>query len=557
MTAASNGESGVPRPIESVSLAGMNLSAEEGFVWSRVDGVVGVDEICMLTGFGRDKITAILAHLADLGLVSWKGENRGRPATTGRSSAANPKSAAAESSPAPNADEVRLERQTGPTQDFAERHPTVPQRSKKKAQTRQASSGEWDTGELEAEEGVDLSLERRKAIRSFHSRLDEMSFYEALGVEMNADEKAILRAYKRRSLKFHPDRHFGKELGEYKELLEETFKFLTKVKDFLLDPEKRRFYDENQLKEQEFKRAVDHAQRMEENELGRAAAQPPDAQGRAAAGGQETRPAANRDSREQTQPFGSPASSAARRSKPQRPRHRNKSRLRIRALAAQLGAQGQQGAHHGQPRTDGSRVAGEAPKRPRHRPRRTSRLEIPAAVKGMLDGRKAKAKKHFDEGVKKLLDEQFISAATSLKLATVYDPNNEEYAKKYKVAAERAGELIALQHYNQAKFQRSVGRWEAASRALVQAADHHPVVCYQMEAAEALLHVGELRRAQQYAIKATESDPQNADARLTLAKVYMEAEMYLNARREAEAALKIDPGHDRAKSILREIRKAL
>ena len=63
----------------------------------------------------------------------------------------------------------------------------------------------------------------------------------------------------------------------------------------------------------------------------------------------------------------------------------------------------------------------------------------------------------------------YIAAAASLKLATVFDPDNDEYQKKHKVAADRAGEILAEQDRKQAKFHASVGRWEAASRAFARA----------------------------------------------------------------------------------------
>ena len=235
---------------------------------------------------------------------------------------------------------------------------------------------------------------------------------------------------------------------------------------------------------------------------------------------------------------------------------KKRSRLRIKALASRLGE------------TLPSNGASRSPSRPTKRPpsqrdqrdasrarRSTTRREVSSVIHNAVKGRKAKAKKHYEEGVKKLLDSNFIGASTSLKLATVFDPENEEYKKKYQVASSRAGEIVAEQQYKQARFHLSVGRWEAAARLLVQAADHHPVSCYEMEAAETLLKTGELRRAQQYAIRATESAPENPQARVILARVYKEAKMYRNARREAETALKLDPDNVDAKGLIKEVRK--
>jgi curved DNA-binding protein CbpA len=549
MATRAEGKPEAPRRILTASFDGVDLSAREGFVWSRVDGNLGVDDLCVVTGMGRDEMEAVLEKLQELGLVAWrsKGEvNDGAGVATGQKSADR--------------------RKTTDEFAFIEGEPETDERPPSGSQQIPQATEEWFDAD---DEEVDLSVERRKEIWEFHRRLDEMTFYEALGVERYADRKAILKAYKRRSLKFHPDRHFGKRLGRYEEYLEESFKFLSKVKDFLLDPEKRRYYDESLAGEEEMMRQVDEAERVESRAMadegagGKASSDGSVARSSGGSAGEASD--AERSSASEGRAAGEEERDRPRRRPKTPPRGpKKKSRLRLRALAAQLGksptptgsgavspspaaTHSPQPSAAAHPHGSDSRAGRRPPSRP----------EVAPVVKGLVEQRKAKAKKHFEQGVKKLLDENFIGAATSLKLATVFDPKNDEYRKKYEVASGRAGELIAVQHYNQARFQRSVGRWKAAARLLVQAADHHPVSCYQMEAADALMKTGELRRAQQYAIKATETDPQNADARCQLAKVYYEAEMYKNARREAESALKLDPGHDEAKGLLKEIRRSL
>src|SRR5262249_6410876 len=63
-------------------------------------------------------------------------------------------------------------------------------------------------------------------------------YYEVLGVERDAAEDAIKRAYRKKALEFHPDRNQGDAEAETK------FKEAAEAYDVLGDAEKRRRYDQ-------------------------------------------------------------------------------------------------------------------------------------------------------------------------------------------------------------------------------------------------------------------------------------------------------------------------
>jgi DnaJ-class molecular chaperone len=61
-----------------------------------------------------------------------------------------------------------------------------------------------------------------------------MSLYDRLGVEKNASIEEISKAFKKLSIKYHPDKPGGDP---------EKFKEINHAKDVLTDPERRRVYD--------------------------------------------------------------------------------------------------------------------------------------------------------------------------------------------------------------------------------------------------------------------------------------------------------------------------
>src|SRR6266480_3855430 len=75
-----------------------------------------------------------------------------------------------------------------------------------------------------------------------HSSLLKMpttkrDYYEVLGVERNASDEEIKRAYRKLAVKFHPDKNPDDQHAE------EKFKELGEAYDVLIDPDKRPAYD--------------------------------------------------------------------------------------------------------------------------------------------------------------------------------------------------------------------------------------------------------------------------------------------------------------------------
>jgi DnaJ-class molecular chaperone len=89
-----------------------------------------------------------------------------------------------------------------------------------------------DNSSVKADEvasGPDLPAEVKVRIVRLHRRLKKLGPYEILGLGRGADKTAIRRAYYTASKELHPDRYYGKDLGDFREKLGDIFARLTEA----------------------------------------------------------------------------------------------------------------------------------------------------------------------------------------------------------------------------------------------------------------------------------------------------------------------------------------
>ncbi len=70
--------------------------------------------------------------------------------------------------------------------------------------------------------------------------MSKRDYYEVLGINKNASEAEIKKAYRRLAMKYHPDRNTGDKAGE----AEKQFKEAKEAYEILSDPQKRAAYDQ-------------------------------------------------------------------------------------------------------------------------------------------------------------------------------------------------------------------------------------------------------------------------------------------------------------------------
>lgn len=208
----------VPKPLPGVDLTRLGLTAEEGFIASRVDGYSTVKDIALMVGKSEADIGRVLKKLAAAGAITLDGV-----------------------------------REIQPTPAMGIEAPGV------------------DYGDfifpphLMMEDG-DLSREDRKRIIYCHSHLGKWTHYELLKVKRKDDAKSIKRAYFERSKEWHPDRFRKPNLGSFKRMIDDIFRAIQEAQALLSDENKRNAYDEtiiHMVDEDELQEMLAHKNRLE------------------------------------------------------------------------------------------------------------------------------------------------------------------------------------------------------------------------------------------------------------------------------------------------------
>jgi curved DNA-binding protein CbpA len=85
---------------------------------------------------------------------------------------------------------------------------------------------------------LDLPVDTQEAVREFLGRLGA-PYHEVLGVDFDADARAIKKAYFGLSKQFHPDRYFRRELGAFQDPVERIWRRVLEAYELLSDPATR------------------------------------------------------------------------------------------------------------------------------------------------------------------------------------------------------------------------------------------------------------------------------------------------------------------------------
>jgi hypothetical protein len=170
-----------PRINQAVNIKALPLEPEEAFVYSRVDGRSESKDIALTTGLPLERVERALLRLGELGALE-------------RSAAA-------------------------------------------------ANHVDVGVSSFVALPDIDLGEAEQCMVFQLWQNLPNLDHYELLGLERTATRSQIKESYFQKVAAFHPDKHFGKRLGPFKEKLEVVFQRLTIAHDTLGRSRRREDYD--------------------------------------------------------------------------------------------------------------------------------------------------------------------------------------------------------------------------------------------------------------------------------------------------------------------------
>jgi len=471
----------VPRLVAHVDVRKFKLDAMDGFLLTRIDGKLSPKDLARETGLPDFSVDRAIDKLEKLGIVEM----------------IDPRAPPPDALPPP---------------------PPPHERAKPALPEFHSLQQKYDPQELD--EQVDLSDDVKKRILDFYYRLDDLDHYTLLGVQQDADKKAVKRAYFEYAGLLHPDRYFKKQLGTFKLKMEVLFTRVTEAHDTLVDAAKRLDYDAY-LDEVETTRGMEA---LLEKALAESA--------------KVTTTFTQVTTRE---PSAKPPEP------PSQPELTGPTPEEIQARKEVLARRLLGGS--------GASVRAKMESRPpleRPDPRRYANpQDAMDALKRRYEDRiesatVAQSRKYILAGEEALAKKDVVAAASAFSIAAKFAPDDAALAMRYHEVKNEADKLLSASYAKQAVYEEKEGHWPEAAKnwqkiAKIEILDARA----QERAANALLHCkdADLHQAAEHAKKAIAVEPQNIAYYVTLAEVYVKAGLTASARRALEVAMNLDPKH--------------
>lgn len=392
-------------------------------------------------------------------------------------------------------------------------------------------------------EDVEIDEALQEEILQTFKRADRLNHYELLGVTTDADRAEIRKAYFALSKTFHPDSYYGKRLGSFKAQMEVVFRKMTDAYEVIGRQQKRDAYDRYLKRSIVVSAAEKKISRVEERAqaMSKALTRAPVAERQA---GPVDAGAPSRDwqpSQAPSKPSGSVVSGSSDHERMQRKRELLERKLRgrsrrplrksepVRSMPAPTAKVGAKTALRDLTRS----------------------LKRTAGVTGGVD----RAEHHVETARLAEARGDLAAAATALRMAITLDSSRSDIQEQYRrVNSHLRVQLLDI-HREQATYEEDNNLWAAASISWAKVADADPQDSIApRRAARALLSAGgDLRKARDFAQRSLDLAPDSLEARLLLARIYIQAGMDNSAAKELDEAAKLDPGHEMVKNLREQL----
>jgi len=508
--------------VEGIDLRGLPIGPAQAFVLSRVDGTCTELEIADEAGIEANGVAATLEELVRLGAIRFD-----QPASS----------------------EVQRAPRIQPRLSGAIRIGPIIEASGG-PQPQHPAAALYDPRDLN--EDVDIELERRRLILDVYHRLDSMTHYQMLRIEPSADKRGIKNAYFEIVNVFHPDRYFGKKLGSFKPKLERIFARLTEAHDTLTRSGPRTEYDA-------YLASLDQTRKFDQVDANvavqvQAIQRQIEEEARA---GLSTPPAPNSSNSARTSPHEpsqspAPISSSGLRAPSLRPPSDPDARKR--ALARKLGGRTLSG---GLPAVSPPSTPSPTlpPQRVEARERAMEELKRKYEQR-VSHARVERAERYLINARQSLASKDPISAANALRIAQSLVPDNPEIRTRLLAAQTEAESLLSGHYLAQAQYEEREGRMAEAARSYARATLGSPDArTFERAAYCALLAEGDLRIAGEHARRAVSLAPDDVQARVTLARIYVTAGMKQSGLAEFERAATLAPKDDTIRDWIRRLKR--
>jgi curved DNA-binding protein CbpA len=426
----------------------------------------------------------------------------------------------------------------------------------------------YDVRELDEE--VDLPLARRKQVLELFYRLPKLDYYGVLGIVYGADKKEVRTAYFTLSKAFHPDSMFRKELGSFKAKMTTVFQALTEAYETLSKKKAREEYDTylrstRSIQDAERALATDDVARADVNVL-EVPRLPPlpvtdytlPIPTPVPAAPREVSPEARRIAREL------PVPTVPREVSPEARRiARELMERRLRGLPQRPGSDSAKPAD--KPTSSGA-PSMRPPSAPSVHPLSTPPMDRQELARQLgrtlidvsrMTGSTDKVTRAVT-GARAAFERGDIAASVQhMARAFSLAPDRIDLHTEYDRLTRMLAQKLADDYEEQAKFEAKQGKWAAAAVSWGKVCDGRPddPSAHRQAALSLLKAGGDLRGAQNHAQRAVYLAPDDIDSRILLAQTYLTVGLKLNARRELDAAAKLDPANEMVKNLLSDLNR--